>query len=286
MQIREGIKSLTWSDGLAVALFCLASVFGIILYWAEKTVLTAVLSVVGMAVLMGYPIFHFFRSARNRVEVSVVIVILIGLFGWKIWPSPPQQVAVEQPHSGTVKTLESSPTTLPVPKMKPPRHAQTQPGTVANPPVTLTNSPGSAVSVNQQGGITAGTINIDTHPHLKMTDSQAAGVTEAMRPFAGRPAFILVNNGNAELVEFGNRLNEALLAAQVKSDLAQGVSMSEGKEAPKVLFVGFKTKTADLASALINAIVKNHILDGGQISYHQYGDKSQDQLQIILSRPD
>ena len=151
------------------------------------------------------------------------------------------------------------------------------------PPVTFNNSPGSAVSINQQGGITAGTVNTDTHPHLVMTDIQRDLITDAMKPYTGKSAFILVNGGTNELLDFGNKVNAALGAAGIKTEIHQGMAFSEGSDRRRALFVGFKSSNADMANALINATINSHILSGAQVSYHQYGNESEDKLQIIIS---
>jgi hypothetical protein len=59
--------------------------------------------------------------------------------------------------------------------------------------------------------------------------------------------------------------------------------LSEGNDVQRALFVGFKSSTAEMANALINAMIKNHILAEEQIGYHQYGEDSADRLQIIIS---
>ena len=117
-----------------------------------------------------------------------------------------------------------------------------------------------------------------------MTDTQRDAVRDAMTPFAGKRAFVLINGATKELVEFGTKLNAALVAAGVNSEVNTGIAFPVGAAPQLALFVGFKSGTANMAQTLINAVVKNRILPGSEIGYHQYGDESQDAIQIIVSR--
>jgi len=74
------------SDKLAVALACLAAVTALILFWIDKTPLTAGISIACIAVLMIYPIIHFVRSRALRIVTFIVAALLVGVFGYKVWP--------------------------------------------------------------------------------------------------------------------------------------------------------------------------------------------------------
>jgi hypothetical protein len=73
--------------------------------------------------------------------------------------------------------------------------------TTPTPFVALQDSPGSAVSVNQQGGITAGTINVGPPP-LLMNKEQQEHLTTSVKPFvsqfSGKKINISLHNANPE----------------------------------------------------------------------------------------
>jgi hypothetical protein len=101
-------SSWSGSDKLAFALFCLATITGIVLYWVDKTPVAAGISIAVIAALVVYPIWHFVQKSERRIIVFIFAALLIVFFGWKIWPVkptvntgsesvvPPQQSATQQ----------------------------------------------------------------------------------------------------------------------------------------------------------------------------------------------
>jgi hypothetical protein len=97
------------SDQLAVALFCLASVVAIVVFWIEKTPLWAGVSIVVLALLLIYPILHFASSLTARILICALAICGLGLFGRVIWPRTAVVSATAMP------TVKQAPTaTTPV----------------------------------------------------------------------------------------------------------------------------------------------------------------------------
>ena len=168
------------SDKLAIALACLAGVMAIVLFLVEKTPFTVVGLLLLMVTLSVYPILHFVRRTNFRTAILACVTIGTLVFGWYVWPksklpngqakssaqpsTPPSQMADvgANPNSGN-----SSVPSNPVKKHRPKssnfqrRDAQAVSTSGSNSPAvgSITQGEGSALSINQQGGITAGTIN-------------------------------------------------------------------------------------------------------------------------------
>jgi hypothetical protein len=168
---------LSGSDKLAIALACLSAAMALILFLIEKNPLIVSLTVFCIAALLVYPIIHFLPSRRFRIPALIVMIVLVCVFGWAVWPKKTQLVRTEPSPSQPPPVSSTSDFN------RPPSTSAPTPGTSTKPKATLkapeakqapsasssgTNSPAigsitqgseSAVSVNQQGGITAGTVN-------------------------------------------------------------------------------------------------------------------------------
>jgi hypothetical protein len=108
---------------------------------------------------------------------------------------------------------------------------------------------GSAFSLNQSGGITAGTLNVDTRKHLKISDVQQTEVTNALRNFSGRKASIFFSNQTPETYAFGEKLKMAMEAAGIMVETSEGTTYMHGTLPPGVsLYIG--DDNADIAKAL------------------------------------
>jgi hypothetical protein len=79
----------TWSDKLAIALACSGAAMALILFLVEKTPVTVGAMIACIAGLLVYPILHFVSSWKARVPVISVMVVLVCLFGWSVWPKTP-----------------------------------------------------------------------------------------------------------------------------------------------------------------------------------------------------
>jgi hypothetical protein len=90
----------------------------------------------------------------------------------------------------------------------------------------VTQGVGSAFSVNQQGGVTAGTIIGVLPPKpLVLSETQSQAVTAAMQPFAGKHIRIWVVNSTPMNEKFANDLGAALTRSQIAWDKSSTVMM-------------------------------------------------------------
>ena len=74
------------SNKLAVVLVCFATISSLLLFWADRNTLCATLTLVAIFVLFLYPIFHFAQRGSIRTACVFVLLLLVSLFGWIIWP--------------------------------------------------------------------------------------------------------------------------------------------------------------------------------------------------------
>lgn len=90
----------TSSDSLAVALTCLAAVMALVLFWIEKTPLSASLSIGAILAFSAYPVIHFVKSTKARILVAVSVIAVVTIFGWSVWPKEKVAEKVSQSPSG------------------------------------------------------------------------------------------------------------------------------------------------------------------------------------------
>lgn len=74
------------SDKLAFALFCVAGIMAIILFFADFNPLTIVTLLIAMLALSIFPIVHFMKTGILRVAAFVVVLLVASLLGWHRWP--------------------------------------------------------------------------------------------------------------------------------------------------------------------------------------------------------
>jgi hypothetical protein len=164
-------------DRLAIALACLGAAMALILFLIEKNPVVVGLTVFCIASLLVYPIFHFLPSRKLQIPALMGMLVLVFAFGWVVWPKKPHVAKTEpSPSQPPVSSTSDSnpPPSAPTPNksnnsIKPKAQAKTpkikqapsvsSSGTHSPAIGSITQGPGSAVSINQQGGITAGTVN-------------------------------------------------------------------------------------------------------------------------------
>ena len=152
----------------------------IILFLVEKTALTVICLVALMCALSVYPILHFAKSVGVRLTVVFVSVLGSILLGYFVWPRSHQsansgdRVTNQTSHENARAdgSIERSPAPV-EPEPAKPRHkpksgrsaqkGQNTPSASTsgdNSPAIgdITQGDGGALSVNQQGGITAHTV--------------------------------------------------------------------------------------------------------------------------------
>lgn len=87
-------KRRTRSDSLAIVLACGSAAMALILFLVEKTPLTVGIIVVCIALFFVYPVIHFFPARTTRIPVMIVMVVLVALFGWSVWPRDKKEATV------------------------------------------------------------------------------------------------------------------------------------------------------------------------------------------------
>jgi hypothetical protein len=154
-----------------------------------------------------------------------------------------------------------------------------------SPPQTQTCAPGAycAQSTGQSGGIT-GQVFVDTHPRISITDNQQAAITEAMKPFGGHKATIIVNGNTQEIAEFGKRLNSALLDAKLLPNIGAGFAGHEDGTIMLPCEVQYGDNDANAGKALMHALIDNHVLSGKETGFHYYNGQP-GTLIITISPP-
>jgi hypothetical protein len=63
----------------------------LVLTQIEKTPDTVAILVFGIAGILIYPIIHFIPSKGPRIAALAGMLLLVGTFGWNVWPSRMQQ---------------------------------------------------------------------------------------------------------------------------------------------------------------------------------------------------
>jgi hypothetical protein len=167
------MPEMSSSDKLAVVLALLGAALALILFLLEKTPLIVGAVLVAIALLLVYPIIHFAKRTVLRVMALVVMVILVGLLGRVVWPiklTPPPVASTENPAIAPNNAEKPQPSDqgkqAPAPDSKPtttvhpkPKQDVSNSGKSGQAIGSITQGAGSALSFNQQGGVTAATIN-------------------------------------------------------------------------------------------------------------------------------
>lgn len=145
----------SWSDRLAIALACLAGVLALILFWVEKTPISAGISIAVMAAFMVYPILHFCSRLWPRLIALTVVAGLLTVFGWNIWPKELRaipQAQIGKPPSPPIASTKENPN--PPPKQmalaRRPTHHPNPAG------IHVEKSPGAAVTQYNVTGVNLG----------------------------------------------------------------------------------------------------------------------------------
>jgi hypothetical protein len=90
----------SYSDKLAIALTCGASVMAIALFLVEKTPVSTVVLLVLMLALSIYPILDFSKSKTKRIICLIVALVGTVALGWAVWPkAKPLETATQSANS-------------------------------------------------------------------------------------------------------------------------------------------------------------------------------------------
>ena len=126
-------------------------------------------------------------------------------------------------------------------------------------------SPNSVVSIGQQGGITAGTVNIGTPPPrpLVINATQSQGITDRLRLFSGKGVGVWAVKPMPRTREFASKLASALSDAGLTAE-AHGVGMlltENGIVPPSGLYFAVGGNMDDLANAIIHALGEENVIE-------------------------
>lgn len=150
------------------------------------------------------------------------------------------------------------------------------------PPIQI--APGG-INIGRDNKGTAIVNNIDTRPHISISDVQQSAITQAMRHFSGRKVFILADGGTQEQVEFGKRMQAALLNGGIQAEFHIGMAFPEGNGVPPWLFIGWGKNNSDMGMALAAVIRDAGIIPIAHMGIHAYTEGEADGFQIIIRQP-
>lgn len=236
----------------------------------EITILVCTLITTVAAILSLFPLFGVdLRGVKkpNRLwlalGLSVLSVCLSSFAAYHFFRPRIEEKIVEKPVQKIVEKLV--PQECPQPQTAAPAHTKTKADSVSHPAIVVppgttinatTNAPNSAAV-----GINTGTVNVNTHGHIILTDDQQAAVTTSLATFAGRKCFIMLNNATDETSLFGGRLRDAMKGAGITCKLESGMmAMEGGKAMPAPLYVQVGKNNQDLAVALNYVLFKSKVV--------------------------
>ncbi len=119
---------------------------------------------------------------------------------------------------------------------------------------------GSVISMNQNGGITAGQVNIDTHIAPSLTADQQSDLTTRLKPFAGSKVGFWTASPRNDVRIFAEQLVTAMKGASIDANI-QGSRTSVGGDLPALSCV-VSPNRMELVNALASFLVEKHLISG------------------------
>jgi hypothetical protein len=148
------------------------------------------------------------------------------------------------------------------PNQRPKTPAMRQKANKSSPIPPVTQGAGSALSINQQGGITAGTINVGPPPLLinkEQQDHLAASVEQFVSQFAGKKINISLHNATKETAEFGSALDAAFKKAGFQTNT--GVVAFIGAVLSRGVTIRYGANRTQLAEAVRDSLLRDKVVD-------------------------
>ena len=215
---------------------------------------------------------------------SIVLIstgVIAGLLIWAVtrhYDKPTPSTAIEEPKTTTqlqppqqaqtsTPATTSSSQVVPTKKQKSPsqtsQHATARTGGDNSPALgSITQGAGSALSINQQGGITAGTINVGPPP-LLINKEQQAHLTASVQPFvsqwADKKINISLHNATNETAEFGSGLDTAFKTAGFQTNT--GVVTFIGTALSHGVTIRYGVNQTKLAEAVRDWLLRDRVVD-------------------------
>jgi hypothetical protein len=204
--------------------------------------------------------------SQYPIKSAIVVFIVGGCLAVALWmlvqTSPRQQLVSHPPP-------DSPPVTRRVENVAPEshvekKHSMSERIVKSSPIPSIKQGAGSALSINQQGGITAGTIgtvNVGPPP-LVINHEQQDHLTASLRPFASqfseKKINISLHNATNETAEFGSGLDAAFRAAGFQTNTGPvsfiGAVLSRG------VTIRFGTNRTKIAEAVRDSLLSNKVV--------------------------
>jgi hypothetical protein len=204
----------------------------------------------------------------------------------------PSNTSKESSPSFEVSSAENLPSPSPKPIKRDhikPRGPQSGPATTRTgppSPVTLNNSPGSAVSVNQQGGITAGQINIGVHEWEPMLagDKQVT-LIDALAQAQGkfRIECLFQDIDGQKMAGFLNfAFTQAKWTPDQPANYAGSICYPQQPSDCSGLRVTVKDRTSQIAQLAIGAL--SAFVPGKDVHVTESDSAPEDRVEILVTR--
>jgi hypothetical protein len=225
-------------------------------------------------------------TRNDRIGAAALAVALIACASAFVIPEVRQFVGLEKPAAiqapaqvptsatpSTVAPSEATPSVptsqaLPAQTHKSPSqtHAAARTSGDISPAVgSITQGAGSALSINQEGGITAGTVNIGALPPkpLVLTDAQASLVRSDLEKYSGSNIEVALVNPTKGTTEFGNRLVSTLKDAGWNVNYSSFAILirSNGAQPPPGLSLDIGENSKSVASELASSLIRHAVID-------------------------
>lgn len=261
---------------------------GIALFLIEKTSTVVSFCLLGMLLLLIFPVLHFAQTAKRRVGFFVGIIIILFLFGILIWPKGKKsETATAAPIPLPTAAPQPTPTPKPTPAPKPASlHTKAKKTSPANPQKSTSNKPsnigavqpsvsapnGVAISGNNYGSATVN--NFGPKP-LVISDDQQAQIIASLRAsgITSGKVFMYIDHPSNETLTFGRNLQKALESVGVAVTFQAGILFPPQND-PMYPGLSFQLSqgTMPLGRAIANALIESQVIDGPVRATEHGGD--------------
>ncbi len=180
---------------------------------------------------------HWFWG--KLVTIVLLLAAIVEIFEY-LKPKNPTE---EKPPSANAASVSAKPQSSTAP-------SNTMPPDNSNQTFNVTSN-------NQQGGITAGIVNIGPQPR-NVSDGQLSALTETLKPFANGRLEIDINNSAEEVTRLSNRIIAAITAAGIKPQvMVAGMMISSPPAVNLQVWVRDRNNPPPLANALLKYFNEN-----------------------------
>jgi hypothetical protein len=228
-------------------------------------------------------------SLSRRWKLAIMLTLVaasLALSGYGFYRSLHPRIVeriIEKPVDRIVEKMVPKDCPMPDNGRKPAgkgKQMPTAPVSEASPP-SVTQGPGSAFSNNQQGGITAGTINLGPSP-LVINPAQQNALANSVRPFAsqfptGEKINISLHNATGETWKFGSGISDAFHSAGF------AVNMGSVQFVGAALDHGVTIRFGKNREALATAVMQSLLSSGAVAKVYRSSGLNDDDFLIIVA---